>query len=266
MLHSPPPHSAPPTPAGGGRPHDPAPVDYAAFAAHYEKENQMLREQLWTMRRILDGKEGQCAHNSKLLAMAMQEGDAIAGHSQALMQRYPQFAGILWQVDPGVVIPQPTPSGSPGSTLHAASPPPSPPPEEDGSKAPPGSVPLTPSRRVLQLSNMTPGPKAGSYMGPPPLAPAPSMPPAGLPSPAPSLAPSPSPSPAGTPGSRLVPTPCKVPTSAPPAYNAPGSLSPEPGKKKQPPETHPVAQTPPPKGEAQQHQSSFPAAPALPGR
>ncbi|CAE8643141.1 unnamed protein product, partial [Polarella glacialis] len=197
-------------------------VDYAGYAAHYERENQALREQLWSMRQMLESREAQEAHNSKLLAAAFQEGDSLAARLVALMAKNPQFTGVLWHVPPPV-LPQMAPQ---------LIPPPSPPPEEESFQT---SAPATPSRRVLSLAHVTPAPSAGTYEVAQAAAQG-----------QPAASPTPSPSPSG----KVLPTPRRalLPSFAPPSHPAPGSLSPEPSKK--PPDCDAMAETPPPKGAA----------------
>ncbi|CAK0819163.1 unnamed protein product, partial [Prorocentrum cordatum] len=76
-------------------PHPPAaaPVQTAsvgALTAHYEQENQALREQAWHLRQWLEHKEQQVAQYTQLLAASCHEGDFIAGRIAAVLQAQAQ--------------------------------------------------------------------------------------------------------------------------------------------------------------------------------
>lgn len=227
-----PPPSTPATPAGGAPP-TPAsqPVDYTAYAAHYDRENSVLREQLWDLRQMLEAKEAQAAHNSHLLGMAMREGDAIAARVAALFMQHPHLASQAFSLAPPTVAPSSTSQAAaqcPVSPAHAGEAAPA------LSQDPGHAVPATPSRTVLSLQHVTPGPSAGNYVAGSQVQGAPTA----------SPCPSPSPSPSGAAPRAGVPTPRRalLPAFAPPSHQAPGSLSPEPAKK--PPEGDAMAQTP----------------------
>lgn len=225
-----PPPSTPATPLGGAPPPTPASqpvdrhaVDYTAYAAHYDRENSVLREQLWDLRQILEAKEAQAVHNSHLLGMAMREGDAIAARVAALFMQHPHLASQAFSLAPPTVGPPSAAAQCPVSPAHAC--------EAPALAQDPGhAVPATPYRTVLNLQHVTPGPSGGNYV----VQTAPTA----------SPSPSPSPSPSGAALRAGEPTPRRalLPAFAPPSHQAPGSLSPEPAKK--PPEGDAMAQTP----------------------
>eukprot|EP00929_Paragymnodinium_shiwhaense_P120211 TRINITY_DN92117_c0_g1_i1.p1 TRINITY_DN92117_c0_g1~~TRINITY_DN92117_c0_g1_i1.p1 ORF type:complete len:272 (+),score=52.70 TRINITY_DN92117_c0_g1_i1:113-928(+) len=205
--------------------------DARAYAAHFERDNQVLRQNAFQLRRVLEQREMECAQLTQALAVRNAEGERAERQIAEICLRRPDLAAQLWQVpepqptDPWAALGLPSPAGSPAGMMHlpaaaAAS--------LDGL--------TTPGRQVLSLQQLTPGPAAASG----PFAASPLAHPSHLfpgPCPTPPMA-SPahgpsawdgllaSPAPAASP-SGLVATPCRLPSSAPPAQPAPGTLSPE---------------------------------------
>jgi len=211
---------------------------------YYEKENQALREQVLGLRQLLDHKEAQAGHTWQLFSAASQEGDLLTARLAALLPAYPQIAAALYQAEAAVPV-QPPVAASPyaPSPQLVAPPPPTP---LTGMQATPAALfsstpvatalenvmqPMTPSRMVLSLDSMTPVPTAGIYGGVPPtnLFGAPQA--SGALAAAALAAPSPAPDAALTPATpalglapgegQQVPTPRRLPTSAPPEQAAP---------------------------------------------
>jgi len=229
-------------------------ADSAAYAAHYERENQALRGQAFGLRQLLEAKEVQAAHYSQMLATCMQEGELIATRAVALEPclrclspelLHQWYSSAATEVDTSMVTPAPavvppsTPLGIPPPTPLANHllPPPTPvaalpvpcPPST------PSAVPSTPSRTVLSLQQVTPGPMAGTYamdgQTVPPTSASQALGLAAPPTPSSTLASDPVPP---TPSaSATAPSALRAPPSAPPVHPAPSGplhASPEPGQ------------------------------------
>lgn len=216
-----------------------------AFIAHYELDNQAAREQLWTLRGLLEQKEAKASHHGQLLSAAMQAGDVIQGEILELMRRHPQFAGRLWQA--GL---QPAPLALQPPMM----------PSVPSVEAVEGVVPSTPSRTILSLQHVTPGPRVGAW-APQPLGPSTALETAFG---------SPLPSPTSVAGHQLAsaavtPRRMLLPSFAPPAHPAPGSLPEHSGSE---PPARDAAMTPPPASKGQNSASlqpgPCPEVPALP--
>lgn len=227
----------PPTPLAAAAPLVGAEAaSYASYAAHYEKENQALQEQALGLRQLLEQKEVQASHLWQLLSMASHEGDLLATRLGALLPAHPQIATTLWQAEAAVPMSAPLAAASPyAATPQQPVPPPSTPltgmatPRALLSATPLAAAlenaaqPATPSRMVLKLNSVTPGPMSGTYAGPPPVN---LFPPAGVTgalglTPVPAAALTPTASPPAHIAGEGVPTPRRLPSSAPPAHEAP---------------------------------------------
>mmetsp|Transcript_107994 Transcript_107994/g.241074 ORF Transcript_107994/g.241074 Transcript_107994/m.241074 type:complete len:227 (+) Transcript_107994:54-734(+) len=208
-------------------------ADCLSCIAHYERENQALREQTWSLRRLLEQKEAQAAQHTQMLAAYVQEGDMIAAHLALVARQHPDYINLP-PLDAVV--------GSPPADLVQAM-------GADG--VPP---PATPSRQVLSLQQVTPGPMVGNYAGP-------SASPAAVQA-WESMFASPLVSPMASPvGSQLLPTPHRMPSFAPPAHAAPGTVG-SPDRAGAPPQTEALIA-----GEAVEangHAAELPPVPAAP--